>query len=43
MALQKAPWRDSGWLRGFVESGVAHPTLPAVADFLKVVTSILSG
>src|SRR5574337_798382 len=35
MALQKAPWRDFGWLRGFVENEIAHPTLPAVASFLQ--------
>jgi thiosulfate dehydrogenase [quinone] large subunit len=37
MALQKAPWRDFGWLRGFVENEIAHPTFPAVAAFLETV------
>ena len=35
MAFQKAPWRDFGWLRGFVEQEIAHPTFPAMAVFLR--------
>lgn len=37
MALQKAPWLDFGWLRGFVEKEIAHPTFPVVAAFLEKV------
>ena len=35
MALQKAPWRDFGWLRSFIETEIPHPTVPAVAVFLR--------
>src|SRR5574341_1546861 len=35
MALQKAPWRDFGWLRAFVKNEIAHPTFPAMASFLE--------
>jgi hypothetical protein len=35
MALQKAPWRDFGWLRSFIETEITHPTVPAVAVFLR--------
>ena len=35
MALQKAPWSDFGWLRGFIEKEIAHPTFPAVAAFFQ--------
>jgi len=35
MALQKAPWKDFGWLRGFVEKEIASPTFSAMAGFLK--------
>jgi len=35
MALQKAPWIDFGWLKGFIEKEIEHPAIPAVAAFLK--------
>lgn len=35
MAFQKAPWKDFGWLRGFVEKEIASPTFPGMAAFLK--------
>jgi thiosulfate dehydrogenase [quinone] large subunit len=35
MALQKAPWRDYGWLRGFIEKEIAHPTFDWYAAFLR--------
>ena len=35
MAFQKAPWIDFGWLRGFIEKEIAHPTFPAVAAFFR--------
>lgn len=35
MALQKAPWIDYGWLRGFIEKEIAHPTFGWYAAFLK--------
>ncbi len=35
MAIQKAPWVNYGWLRGFIEQEIAHPTFPFVASFLK--------
>jgi uncharacterized membrane protein YphA (DoxX/SURF4 family) len=35
MAFQKAPWKDYGWLRGFIENEIAHPTFPAMAAFLR--------
>lgn len=37
MALQKAPWIDFGWLKGFIEKEIEHPAIPAVAAFLKSV------
>ena len=37
MALQKAPWIDYGWLRGFIETEIAHPAFPIVAGFLREV------
>jgi thiosulfate dehydrogenase [quinone] large subunit len=37
MALQKAPWLDYGWLRGFIEQEIAHPTFPFVASMLEQV------
>jgi hypothetical protein len=46
MALQKAPWVPApepyrelgyGWLRGFIDQEIAHPTFSAVATFLKAV------
>jgi uncharacterized membrane protein YphA (DoxX/SURF4 family) len=35
MAFQKAPWIDFGWLRGFIEKEIAHPTFPTVAAFFR--------
>jgi hypothetical protein len=35
MALQKAPWRNYGWLRGFIEQEIQHPAFGAVAAFLQ--------
>ena len=35
MALQKAPWLDYGWLRGFIEKEIASPTFPAFATVLR--------
>jgi hypothetical protein len=35
MALQKAPWKNYGWLRGFIEQEIAHPAFPSVAAFLQ--------
>jgi hypothetical protein len=35
MALQKAPWIGYGWLRGFIEKEIAHPTFGLVAAFLQ--------
>lgn len=35
MALQKAPWRNFGWLEGFIRQEIAHPAFPPVAAFLK--------
>jgi len=35
MALQKAPWKSYGWLEGFIQKEIAHPTFPAVAAFLR--------
>jgi hypothetical protein len=35
MALQKAPWKDYGWLRGFIEQEIRHPTFQVVAAFLR--------
>jgi uncharacterized membrane protein YphA (DoxX/SURF4 family) len=47
MALQKAPWVPApdaqyrglgyGWLRGFIDQEIAHPTFPVVATVLKQV------
>lgn len=37
MALQKAPWKTYGWLRGFIEQEVAHPAISSVAAFLEQV------
>ena len=37
MALQKAPWINFGWLRGFIEKEIEHPAFPAVASFFKSV------
>src|SRR5260370_32948171 len=35
MALQKAPWIDFGWLKGFIEKEIEHPAFPAVASFFE--------
>jgi hypothetical protein len=35
MALQKAPWKQFGWLRGWIEQEIAHPAFPAVAELLR--------
>ena len=35
MALQKAPWNNYGWLQGFIEKEIAHPTFGFVAAFLQ--------
>jgi uncharacterized membrane protein YphA (DoxX/SURF4 family) len=35
MALQKAPWNNYGWLQGFIEKEIAHPTFGFVATFLR--------
>src|SRR5260370_11383198 len=37
MALQKAPWINFGWLRGFIEKEIEHPAFPAVASLFKSV------
>lgn len=35
MALQKAPWIEYGWLRGFIEQEIAHPTFGWYVAFLQ--------
>lgn len=35
MALQKAPWIGYGWLRGFIDKEIAHPTFGWYAAFLR--------
>ena len=35
MALQKAPWKNYGWLEGFIQKEIAHPTFAAVQAFLR--------
>jgi uncharacterized membrane protein YphA (DoxX/SURF4 family) len=35
MALQKAPWKNYGWLRGFIEQEIQYPTFGVVAAFLQ--------
>jgi TQO small subunit DoxD len=37
MALQKAPWIGYGWLRGFIEQEIAHPTFGWYVAFLETV------
>src|SRR5713101_10174525 len=37
MALQKAPWINFGWLRGFIEQEIEHPAIPVVAALFKSV------
>jgi thiosulfate dehydrogenase [quinone] large subunit len=35
MAWQKAPWIGYGWLRGFIDQEIAHPTFGWYAAFLR--------
>ena len=35
MALQKAPWKNYGWLPGFIEQEIQHPAFGFVAAFLQ--------
>jgi thiosulfate dehydrogenase [quinone] large subunit len=35
MALQKAPWINFGWLEGFIQKEIAHPTFGWYASFLQ--------
>src|SRR5262249_47176378 len=35
MALQKAPWIQYGWLKGFIDKEIANPTFGWYAAFLK--------
>ena len=35
MAFQKAPWKSYGWLRGFIEQEIQHPTFGVVSAFLQ--------
>ena len=35
MALQKAPWLNYGWLEGFIQKEIAHPTFGWYAAFLR--------
>ena len=35
MALQKAPWKNFGWLEGFIKQEIAHPAFAVVATFLR--------
>lgn len=35
MAFQKAPWVGYGWLRGFIDKEIAHPTFDWYAAFLR--------
>jgi uncharacterized membrane protein YphA (DoxX/SURF4 family) len=35
MALQKAPWKNYGWLQGFIQQEIEHPTFGFVAVFLQ--------
>lgn len=35
MAFQKAPWAGYGWLHGFIEKEIAHPTFAWYAAFLR--------
>jgi hypothetical protein len=37
MALSKAPWANYGWLRGWIEQEIAHPTFPWMATLLQEV------
>src|SRR5260370_10169461 len=35
MALQKAPWSEFGWLKGFIAKEIENRAFPAVASFFK--------
>jgi uncharacterized membrane protein YphA (DoxX/SURF4 family) len=35
MALQKAPWKNFGWLEGFIRKELEHPAFGVVAAFLR--------
>ena len=35
MAVQKAPWRNYGWLEGFIHQEIAHPAFGWYAAFLR--------
>jgi uncharacterized membrane protein YphA (DoxX/SURF4 family) len=37
MALQKAPWKNFGWLEGFIGKEIEHPAFNIVASFLREV------
>jgi uncharacterized membrane protein YphA (DoxX/SURF4 family) len=37
MALQKAPWKNFGWLEGFIRKEIEHPAFGVVASFLREV------
>jgi uncharacterized membrane protein YphA (DoxX/SURF4 family) len=37
MAWQKAPWKEYGWLRGFIEQEIQHPAFGLVGEFLRTV------
>jgi thiosulfate dehydrogenase [quinone] large subunit len=35
MAFQKAPWKQYGWLAGFIQKEIEHPAFAFVAVFLR--------
>jgi hypothetical protein len=35
MALRKAPWKNYGWLEGFIRQEIQHPAFPSIAVFLR--------
>jgi uncharacterized membrane protein YphA (DoxX/SURF4 family) len=35
MALQKAPWKNFGWLEGFIRKEIEHPAFGVIATFLR--------
>jgi uncharacterized membrane protein YphA (DoxX/SURF4 family) len=37
MALQKAPWKNFGWLDGFIRKEIEHPAFGVVATLLREV------
>jgi uncharacterized membrane protein YphA (DoxX/SURF4 family) len=37
MALQKAPWKNFGWLEGFIRKEIEHPTFGVIATLLREV------